>query len=176
MCKYLIFVLVLGLGLVTSSFADPTKPSRFDPTPYPAQRVLYDFNFAQPEEGKIALKFVKNHLKAMKEFGDYENSHIVVVAHGNELHTLSRLNRAAYPEMYEQLKQLTDQGVSLRVCRNAAHSRGYQPDEFYDLITVIPAAVIEIAKWQNLGYSYMYPLPFPRITREKLLIEHPELK
>lgn len=170
-----IVALSIVLGTSTSALAGPQDPSKFDATPYTAQKALYDFNFAQPLEGQRALGFVKNHLKAMKEYGDLENSHIVVVAHGNELHAFSRLNQALYKDMYDELKALKDQGVTFTVCANAARSRGYKPEDFYDVITVVPAAVIDIAKWQNQGYSYMYPALFPRITRDELVAKNPEL-
>ena len=122
------------------------------------------------------VRAVTVHLRAIKEYGDAAKSHIVIVAHGNELHAFSRLNRAAYPDMYEELKALKDAGVTIRVCSNAARSRGYKPDEFYDVITVVPAAVIDIAKWQNEGYSYMYAEGFPRLTREELVKQTIELQ
>ena len=158
-----------------SVHAGPEDPSKFDPTPYQPQKALYDFNFAQPLDGQVAFGYIRNHLKAIQEYGQPDKSHIVIVAHGNELHAFSRLNRDVYPEMYDKLKELTDQGVTVHVCRNAARSRGYQPDEFYDLITVVPAAVIDITKWQNEGYSYMYAGWFPRLTREELVEQNPEL-
>lgn len=80
-----------------------------------------------------------------------------------------RLNRDAYPDACEALKKLADKGVKLRVCRNTARSRGYAPEDFYDLFTVVPAAVIDIAKWGNAGYSYMYAELFPRMTREDIV-------
>ncbi|MGX5649257.1 DsrE family protein [Hydrogenophaga borbori] len=157
------------------AIAGPNDPSKFDGTRYAPQKALYDFNFARPLDAKPAFGYVKNHLRAIKEYGD-PKSHIVIVAHGNELHAFSRLNRAAYPDMYEELKALADAGVTIRVCANAARSRGYKPDEFYDVITVVPAAVIDLAKWQNEGYSYMYAEWFPRLTREELVKQTPELQ
>lgn len=158
-----------------SAIGGPSDPSTFDATPYKPQKALYDFNFAKPMDARTAFGYVKNHLQALKEYGDAKNSHIVIVAHGNELHA-SRLNRAAYPGMYEELKALADAGVTIRVCGNAARSRGYKPDEFYDVITVAPAAVIDLAKWQNAGYSYMYAEWFPRITRDEIVKQFPELQ
>lgn len=171
-----IAALAAGLLTGTAALAGPADPSKFDPTPYKAQKALYDFNFARPGDAGPAFGYVKNHLAAIKEYGDPANSHIVIVAHGNELHAFSRLNRAAYPGMYEQLKALKDAGVTIRVCSNAARSRGYKPEDFYDVITVAPAAVIDIAKWQIEGYSYMYAEWFPRLTREEVVKQHPELQ
>lgn len=171
-----IFVLVTTILLPFSAVAGPDDPSKFDGTPYKPQKALYDFNFANPTEGKVAFGYIRAHLRALKEFGDSKNSHIVIVSHGNELHSFSRLNRGLYPDIYGILKQLTEMGVSIRVCRNAAKSRGYKPEEFYDVITVVPAAVIEITKLQNQGYSYMFAGWYPRLTRDKLLKEYPQLQ
>ena len=173
---------VAGVAALTFMFATaaalagPADPSRFEATPYKAQKALYDFNFAKPNDALGAFAYVKNHLLAIEDYGDPKNSRVVIVAHGNELHAFSRLNRAAYPGMYEELKALKEAGVTIRVCSNAARSRGYQPDEFYDVITVVPAAVIDIAKWQNEGFSYMYAEWFPRLTREEIVKQHPELQ
>ena len=155
--------------------AGPNDPSKFDPVHYKAQKVLYDFNFDNPIDGKRALNFIRNHIAAAKEFGDFKDSKFVVVAHGNELHAFSRLNRTAYPDVYEAVKQLTDEGVEFHICRNAAKGRGYEPDQFYDLFTVVPAAVIDIAKYENEGYSYMYPAVTSKMTREDIVASHPDL-
>jgi hypothetical protein len=165
-----------GLLVASTAGAGPEDPSKFDGTPYKPQKAMYDFNFAKPGDAVSAFGYVRNHLQAIKQYGDPKNSHIVIVAHGNELHSFSRLNRAAFPEMYNELKALTDAGVTIHVCANAARSRGYKPDEFYDVITVVPAAVIDIAKWQNEGYSYMYAEWFPRLTRDELVKQRPELQ
>lgn len=164
------------LATTLSAHAGPDDPSTFDPVNYDAQKVLYDFNFDRPLDGQRALGFIRNHIKAAKEFGDFEGSKFVVVAHGNELHAYSRLNRAAYPDIYEAVKELTDQGVEFHICRNAAKGRGYEPDQFYDLFTVVPAAVIDIAKYENQGYSYMYPAMTQRMTHEDVIAAHPELE
>ena len=172
-----IYALFLFLAtLCTAAVAGPNDPSKFDPTPYKAQKALYDFNFAKPLDAMGAFGYVKNHLAALKQYGDAKNSHIVIVAHGNELHAFSRHNRAAYPGVYEELKTLAEAGVTIRICSNAARSRGYKPEDFYDVTTVAPAAVIDIPKWQNEGYSYMYAESFPRLTREELVKQTIELQ
>ena len=176
MYRNVLLAAALFLAGMGQASAGPDDPSKFDPTPYAPQKALYDFNFAKPTDGKTAFGYIKNHLKAIKEFGQPDKSHIVLVAHGNELHAFSRLNRAAFPNMYDELKALKDAGVSIQVCRNAARSRGYQPDEFYDVITVVPAAVIEITKWQNEGYSYMFAGWYPRLKREEVVAQYPELQ
>lgn len=164
----------VALGIALPAAAGPDSPSKFDATPYKAQKALYDFNFAKPGDAGFAFNYVKNHIQALKQYGDFRNSRLVIVAHGNELHAFSRLNRALYPAMYDSLKELADLGVTIHVCGNAARARGYKPEDFYDVITVVPAAVIDIAKWQNEGYSYMYAEWFPRLTRDELSKERPD--
>ncbi len=168
--------LLLGALLCAGvAWAGPDDPSKFDGTPHGAQKAVYQFNLEKPEDLYQALGYLNNHLNSLKEFGDVKKSHIVMVAHGNELHMLSRLNRAAYPDIYERLKALTDQGVSLRVCRNAANFRGYKPGDFYDLVTVVPAAMTDLAKWQQNGYAYISGDVINRTKRADFLQKHPEI-
>lgn len=150
--KKLIFAATLMSAV---AWAGPADPSRFDGTALGAQKAVYQFNFENPQDLEQGLGYLNNHLKALKQFGDPGSSRLVVVAHGNELHMLSRRNRATYPDIYDELKALADQGVQFRVCRNAATFRGYQADDFYDLVTVVPAAMTELAKWQAKGYAYI---------------------
>lgn len=168
--------LLCGLLLCAgAAWAGPEDPSKFDGSPLGAQKAVYQFNLEKPEDLYQALGYLSNHLNSLKEFGEVKNSHIVMVAHGNELHMLSRRNRAAYPDIYDRLKALTDQGVSLRVCRNAANFRGYKPDDFYDLVTVVPAAMTDIAKWQHKGYAYISGSVINRSKRADFLKAHPEV-
>lgn len=156
--------------------AGPDDPSAFDGRRYGAQKAVYDFNFENPEDLRAAFGTVRNHLKAIREFGDAQNSRIVIVAHGNEIHALSRLNRAAFPEVYDTLRELASSGVKIALCRNAGLARGYKVEDFYDLVTVVPSAVIEIPKWENEGYAYIYLNGYPRMQREELVSRHSKLR
>lgn len=158
-----------------AALAGPDDASRFDGSPLGAQKAVYHFNYEKPEDLLQGLGYLHNHLRGLKEFGDLKKSHLVIVAHGNELHMLSRLNRAAYPDIYDKLKELTDQGVTLRICRNAAAARGYKPGDFYDLATVVPAAMTDLAKWQQAGYTYISGDVIKRSTRKEFLEKHPEI-
>jgi intracellular sulfur oxidation DsrE/DsrF family protein len=146
---------LLSLVVAATAWAGPDDPSKFDASPLGVQRAVYQFNFENPQDMEQGLGYLSNHIKALKAWGDFEHSKLVVVAHGNELHMLSRLNRATYPDIYDELKALADQGVLFRVCRNAANFRGYKPEDFYDVVTVVPAAMTDLAKWQSQGYAYI---------------------
>ncbi len=170
--------IVAAAAIFVSGYAvaGPEDPSTFDATKYSAQKAVYDFNFETPDDIRGALGTVRNHLKAIREFGDPQNSRIVIVAHGNDVHALSRLNRAAFPDVYDTLKELSAVGVKITLCRNAALARGYKVDDFYDLVTVVPSAVAEIPKWENEGYAYIYLNGYPRLTRDDVASKHPKLR
>lgn len=104
--------LVLALLFATQAVAGPEDPSRFVTIDYGPQKVLYEFNFAEPKDGLAALGFIRNHIEALKKHGDLAGSKFVIVAHGNELHAYSRKNRAAFPEAYKLLKDISDQASS----------------------------------------------------------------
>ncbi|MBF0284209.1 MAG: DsrE family protein [Magnetococcales bacterium] len=156
--------------------ADPTTPSKFEATKYPPQKAVYHFNFAEPAQWQEGARRVANHLKTLEKNGDLARSRIVVVVNGNELHALARANRAVFPEVYPALEALTRQGVAVRICGNAANRRGYKPEEFYDLTTVVPAAVTELARLQEEGYAYLHLELADPLTREQLKARHPELE
>lgn len=166
----------LALALVCSSaLAGPDDPSKFDGSALGAQKAVYHFNYEKPEDMLQGLGYLNNHTQGLKEFGTLAKSHIVVVAHGNELHMFSRLNKAAYPDFYDKLKAYADQGITFRICRNAAKFRGYNPEDFYDLTTVVPAAMTDLAKWQAQGYAYISGDVIKRTKRAEFKEKHPEI-
>ena len=61
----------------TAAHAGPESPSSFEAVQYEAQKMLYDWNFHEPNDGLRALGYVRNHLAALEEFGDLENSEII---------------------------------------------------------------------------------------------------
>ena len=147
--------------------AGPADPSRFDTAAYAAQKVVYHFNLTKPAELQAGLSSVRFHLRTLKERGDAAGSRIVIVAQGNEIHALSRVHREAYPGVYESLRELAELGAEVHVCNGAATSRGYRPDEFYDLVTVVPAAPTDLVKLQGEGYRYVALTLQPRLMRDE---------
>jgi uncharacterized protein len=168
-------IILFALSFISTAQAGQEDPSHFDPVRYSSpHKAVYHFNFAKPLDAFKGLRRVKNHLKALQEFGA-PDGHLVVIINGNEIHAFSRLNAPVYPEMYKMLTELASQGVEFRACRNAAKARGYKSDEFYDLVTVAPSAVSELARYGNAGYTYIYTDLHPRITRATLISKNPEL-
>ncbi len=167
--RTLIFTIIAVIILPFQGFSDENTPSKFRDTPYGPQNVVYEFNYQTPEEGVAALAYIRNHLRALEEFGDVaKDSNIVVVFHGYEVHAMAREQAEHFPKVYNELKQLTDKGVQFYLCRNSARGKGYKPEDFYDLITVVPAGMSEIGYWQSKGYGYINPQMNNSMSREDL--------
>ncbi|MBF0610380.1 MAG: hypothetical protein G8345_02865 [Magnetococcales bacterium] len=149
--------------------------SRLDDTPYTPQKAVYHFNFSAPSQLEEGFRRVGNHVKTLEKHGDLAKSKLVVVINGNELHALARANQAVFPEIPATLAKLVQQGVVVRICGNAAQRRGYQVGDFYDLTTVVPAAVTEVTRLQNEGYAYIHLELSDALSRDKLKSLYPEL-
>jgi hypothetical protein len=63
---------------------------------------------------------------------------------------------------------LPGQGVQFRVYRNAAHFRADKTEDSYDVVTVVPAAMTELATWQGKGYAYVSGNVIQRTQRAAL--------
>jgi hypothetical protein len=165
-----IYTFVLAFVVFPSALvADESTPSNFRDDAYTPQNVVYEFNYQTPSEGVRALGYIKNHLRALEEFGDVaKDSHIVVVMHGYEVHAMAREQSQHFPDVYAELKALSEQGVSFYLCRNSAKGKGYEVDDFYDQITVVPAGMSELGHWQELGYAYINPYLNKRMSRGDL--------
>ena len=59
-------ILVLGFVFGMSAMAGPDDASQFRDTPYAAQKALYEFNFAEPGDGMVALRYIENQLRGLE--------------------------------------------------------------------------------------------------------------
>jgi uncharacterized protein len=164
-----------SLFLTQIAVAGPDDPSRFQAFKYGAQKAVYHLNHATPIETMKALRLVQGHVTILKREDSWEGSKIAVVIQGNSVHAFSRLNQDAFPDIYDQLKILTEQGVEINVCAVAARSRGYEMDQFYDLVTLVTAGTLEVVHYQKMGYGYFPTGGFPKMSRTDLFKKYPEL-
>jgi len=167
--RALIATILIAFAMPFTAAADETSPSTFRDTPYEPQNVVYEFNYPTSTDGVRALGYLRNHLRALEEFGDVaKDSHIVVVMHGYEVYAMARENAAHFPKVYDALKELTAKGVSFYLCRNSARGKGYDVDDFYEQVTVVPAGMSELGHWQMKGYATINPRLNPRMNKKDL--------
>jgi hypothetical protein len=146
------------------------KVSQFVQTPYSEQQVVYDFYFDNPEKIGNALFWIRSLMNPLMdkpynlapEFLD-----IIVVIHGTEIVTVARKNYEEYKDVVERMRYYSSLGVKFKVCDIAAHDYGYNTDDFYDFVEVVPSAIAELAHWQLQGYALITPM----VMEKKFTIE-----
>ncbi|WP_027357002.1 DsrE family protein [Desulfofundulus thermocisternus] len=59
--------------------------------------------------------------------------------------------------LMDQMKKLSEMGVSFVACRNALKAQSIDEESLPNLVTVVPAGITEIARKQTEGYAYIKP-------------------
>jgi len=132
----------------------PVSPKYEDP------KVVFDFFFANPRYIDSGLFWVRSFMKPLTE-SPYdlapEFMDIVVVIHGTEIVTLAKHNYEKYRDSVERMRYYASLGVRFKVCGLAAGDYQYDADTFYDFVEIVPSAIVEIARLQQLGYGLVVP-------------------
>lgn len=133
---------------------------------YGKQKVVYHINYDNPKKQAGALRNIQNHINAVGA----ENLDLKVVLHGNGLalllepDALAKLKKFKHANaddsMTAKIDNLKDQGIDFNVCENTI--RGRKVDVEQDLYNVdkgdiVPSGVAEVARLQQMGYSYVKP-------------------
>lgn len=133
---------------------------------YGKQKVVYHINYDNPKKQSGALRNIQNHINAVGA----ENLDLKVVLHGNGLalllepDALAKLKKFKHANaddsMTAKIDNLKNQGIEFNVCENTV--RGRKVDVELDLYNVdkgdiVPSGVAEVARLQQMGYSYVKP-------------------
>ena len=133
---------------------------------YGKQKVVYHINYDNPKKQSGALRNIQNHINAVGA----ENLDLKVVLHGNGLalllepDALAKLKKFKHANadenMTAKIDNLKNQGIKFNVCANTV--RGRKVDVEHDLYNVdkgdiVPSGVAEVARLQQMGYSYVKP-------------------
>ena len=153
----LFFIVVISL---LSLSAQAGETGRFVNTPYPPQKVVFDFYFDEPQKIDSALHWLRSFLNPlMEEPYAYtpEELDIKVVIHGTEIVTLAKKNYKKYREAVERMRYYAGFGVQFKACGLVMDEYGYSVKDFYDFVEVVPSAITELAHWQMKGYGLISP-------------------
>ena len=121
---------------------------------YQPSRVVYDVKAHDKDEFNSVLDRV-SYLNNIYHANPFETS-IILVLHGDEIHLLAKPNYSANQEIATRAQSLTVGGtITIRMCRQAARSRGYEPEDIHGFVEVVPMADAEIVRLQHEGYAYM---------------------
>jgi intracellular sulfur oxidation DsrE/DsrF family protein len=156
--KTIAFV-VVGSMLLAAGLADAVQG-------YGKQKVVYHINYDNPKKQAGALRNIQNHINAVGA----ENLDLKVVLHGNglalllepdSLADLPKFKHAnASDEMTAKVDGLKEQGVSFNVCANTVKGRNVDlNNDLYGVedSDIVPSGVAEVARLQDMGYSYIKP-------------------
>ena len=116
---------------------------------YPNMKVI--FHIDELKKWELTIGNVKNMLLYGKE--NHEAYTIEIVANAEAVEYLCHRN----DEFQAVMEKLSEDGVSITACHHALMSRGISNGELYSFVEVVPAGVVELAKKQQEGYSYIKP-------------------
>ena len=122
---------------------------------YSPQKVVYDVNVKDIRGLKSALDRA-SYLSTITGADPFDQS-IVLVSHGPEIEFFAKKNAAQYQELMARAKSLVESEVlKIRMCRIAARSHGYEPEDIQDFVEIIPMGDAEIIRLQNEeDHAYM---------------------
>lgn len=118
-------------------------------------KVVWDFNFVDPNAVGMVFNNLGALMKSTADFGPHEIDplKVVIVSHGPEVVVFAKQNYMKYKDIVDRAASLSKQGVRFEMCRNAAAAAGFKPDDFHGFVTVVPAGPYALAYWQAKGYS-----------------------
>ncbi len=146
---------------VTLAKTEPYGTSKFIPYADIGEvkqlKAVYDFYFPQPDSVSLVLSAINSLMAQTAEFGPHEFDplKIVVVSHGSELVVFAKRNYAKYKDIVDRAASLAQQGVKFEICRGAAASLNFQPDDFHGFATVVPSGPYALTYWQMKGYALL---------------------
>ena len=169
--RHLLATLSLAACAAAAPAAQPLAPygtAKVDMHAMNVTDVVFDVNYADPQDLRFLYGFIKNTAKETR-------GKVVVVTHGPELRAFAKENYEKYQGIIDQLAELAqNEGVEFKMCNNAMKAAGFAAEDMHGFITVIPAGFAELAYWQSRGFQYMNPAP--NSPRDVRYLEHPELK
>ena len=163
-----LFALLLTLS--SGAGAEEEDRASYVETPYNEPKVMFDFYFDEPNKIGPALFWIRALINPLTE-SPYDMApefmDIVVVIHGTEIVTLAKKNNDKYRDVVARMRYYAELGVKFKVCGLAAQDYGYQIQDFYEFVDVVPSAITELAHWQQKGYA----LIAPQVMEKKFSIE-----
>ena len=161
MVKSLSYLLIC-LGFVSSlpaassdSTSAPWNSASITETQYKPQKVVYDVHVKTVEAVESVLDRA-SYLSTITGADPFEQS-IVLVLHGSELSFFAIDNYPKYKDLMKRAQSLVEsEAIIIRMCKIAAQSQGYSPNDIHGFIEMVPMGDAEIIRLQyEEGHAYM---------------------
>lgn len=155
MLKALIVAVALVFGSpVFASANAPWGGAKVLDISYAKQKVVYDASV----NSVAALTSVLNRASYLSEINgaDPFDNKIVIVLHGKEIPYFAIKNYEQYKDLMIRAQSLTVGGIiEFRMCRIAAGSHGFEPQDIHGFVKLVPMGDAEIIQLQHDGFAYM---------------------
>jgi intracellular sulfur oxidation DsrE/DsrF family protein len=150
----LLFPPWLPAAAASGDASAPWGQSKVVEKTYSKQKVVYDVAVKTVAQLENVLDRA-SYLSALNEADPFD-SKIVIVLHGDEIGFFAVRNSEKYRELMVRAQSLTVGGIiDIRMCRVAAHRRGFEPPDIHGFVTMVPMADAEIIDLQKQGFAYM---------------------
>ena len=158
----LLFFLIISMNLLinTAVIADnannaPWGSAKVTPTEYKPQKVVYDVHVKTVEAVESVLDRA-SYLSTITGADPFDQS-IVLVLHGKELSFFAINNYEKYQDLMKRAQSLVEsEALTIRMCKIAAHSQGFSPEDIHGFVEMIPMGDAEIIRLQyEEGHAYM---------------------
>ncbi len=158
MLKPLLWLLVPLCFFNTPIFADISSPwngAKVTASKYKPQKVVYDVHVKTVEEVESVLDRA-SYLSTITGADPFDQS-IILVLHGQELSFFAIKNYKKYKKLMRRAQSLVESEVlSIKMCKIAAQSQGYTPEDIHGFIEMIPMGDAEIIRLQyEENHAYM---------------------
>ena len=124
-------------------------------TEYKPQKVVYDVHVKTVEAVNSVLDRA-SYLSTITGADPFDQS-IILVLHGQELSFFAIENHETYKDLMQRAQSLVEsEALTIRMCKIAAQSQGFAPEDIHGFIEMIPMGDAEIIRLQNEeDHAYM---------------------
>lgn len=152
----IIACLCLSTQVFAANSADaPWGNARVTDTQYKPQKVVYDVHVKTVKAVESVLDRA-SYLSTITGADPFDQS-IVLVLHGEELSFFAIENYNKYKDLMHRAQSLVEsEALTIKMCKIAAQSQGYSPEDIHGFIEMVPMGDAEIVRLQyEENHAYM---------------------
>ncbi len=144
-------IILMAALLLASHFSlaadSPWGGAKLSPTQYKPQKVVYDVHVKTVAAVESVLDRA-SYLSTITGADPFDQS-IVLVLHGPELSFFARENYEKYKQLMRRAQSLVEaEVIKIKMCKIAAQSQGYQPQDIHGFVEMVPMGDAEIIRLQ----------------------------
>ena len=157
-CCAALFVAAAALPAQAEELA-PYGSAGLTKTKYKATKLALHLGQG-PENAKAQLQQI---VGIMKQFGasSGKGSTLELVVQGGVVGAFAKENYEAFQAQIDPIADMVKNGssgkkIKVAYCGNSMQNSGYKPEDMHGFGEVVPAALVELARLDKMGYSYIF--------------------